>query len=173
MESVERFCDELSDLLDTHQFMTAGILNYEETRVVNKGGKMVTKRIHMTTKERSNALATRHSTVVSLLTMVAADRRVFLSVYVMKAKFVEGEDADVHFRLRRAPRTSRRCWSRFYCWTDTGFLDGDTFSNVVNLVATEWAVIHLSTDLLLFGDRLCAQMRPETLEKALDRQVYL
>ena len=39
-------------------------------------------------------------------------------------------------------------------------------------MATEWAVLHLSTDLLLFGDRLGAQMRPETLEKALERQVY-
>jgi len=173
MESVDGFCNELDDLLKTHHFTPAGIMNYDETRVDNKGGKMVTKRIHMTAKERSNALATRHSTVASLLTFIAADGSVFLSVYVMKAKFVEGEDADVQFRLHAAPRTSRRSWPRFYCWTETGFLDGDTFSNVVDLVAAEWAVRNPSTNLLLFGDRLGAHMRPATLEKALERKVYL
>ena len=148
-------------------------MNYDETRAVNKGGKMVTKRIHLTAKERSNALENHHSTVVILLTFIAADDSVFLSVYVMKAKFVKGEDADVHFRLHAAPRTSRRSWPRFYCCTDKGFLDGDTFFNVVDLVATKWAVRHPSTNLLLFGDRLCAHMRPAKLEKALERQVYL
>eukprot|EP00168_Porphyra_purpurea_P007526 TRINITY_DN19476_c0_g1_i1.p1 TRINITY_DN19476_c0_g1~~TRINITY_DN19476_c0_g1_i1.p1 ORF type:complete len:226 (+),score=40.99 TRINITY_DN19476_c0_g1_i1:89-766(+) len=124
-------------------------------------------------QELSRALATRRSTVASLLTFIAADGSFSMSVYVMKAKFVEGEDADVRFRLHAARWTSRRWWPRFYCWTDTGFLDGDTVSNGVDLVASKWAVRNPATNLLLFGDRLGARMRPATLGEALERKVYL
>lgn len=82
------------------------------------------------------------------------------------AKFEDGQPADVNFKLHAAPRESRREWKRYYCWTETGFLDADTFFQVVDQVATEWGVHSPSTNLLLFRDRLGAHMRPATLEKA-------
>eukprot|EP00170_Pyropia_yezoensis_P002425 contig_10182_g2429 len=173
MQSVEEFCVELKELLEHHHFTAGGIMNYDEMRVVNKGGRMVIQRVESAEKERANALSTRHSTVASLLSFVAADGSVFLSAYVMKAKFEEGQVADVNFKLHAAPKESRREWPRYDSWTETGFLDGDTFAQVVDLVATEWAVRNPSTSLLLFGDRLGAHMRPDTVEKAVDRQVYL
>jgi len=118
-----------------------------------QGGMVVTKRIHMTAKERTtNALATCHSAVASLLTFMFTDSSVLLSVYGMTAQFAEGKDVDVMFRLHNTPRTSRRSWPRFYCSTDTDFMNSDTFSNVVDLVAIEWAVVH-SPEALLEEDR--------------------
>jgi len=108
MQSVEDFCDKLQELLTTRHFTPQGVMNYDETRLVNKGGAMVTTRIHSASKERSNALSTWHSTVASLLTFVAANGNIFISVYVMKGKFVEGGEAEVDFRLHAAPRVSRR-----------------------------------------------------------------
>eukprot|EP00170_Pyropia_yezoensis_P005581 contig_22667_g5597 len=173
MQSVEDFCSELKELLKQHHFTPGGTMNYDETRIVNKSGRMVTQRVESADKERANDLSTRHSTVASLISLVAADSMVFLSVYVMKAKFENEQAAEVNFKLHAAPRARRRDWPRNYCWTESGFLDADTFAHVVDLVATEWAVRNPSTNLLLFGDCLGAHMRPTTSEKALYRQVYL
>lgn len=171
MQSVEYFCMELKELLKHHHFTAGAIMNYDETPVVNKDGRMVTQRAESAKKERANALLMRHSTLASLLSFVAADGSVFLSVYVMKAKIEEGQAADVNFKLHAAPRESRREWPRYFCWTETDFLNGDSVAQVVDLVATEWAVGNPSTNLLLLGDRLGAHVRPDTLLKA--RQVYL
>eukprot|EP00170_Pyropia_yezoensis_P004028 contig_16598_g4039 len=170
-QSVEEFCMELEDLLEHHHFNAGGIMNYDETPIVNKGGRMGTQRVESAEKERANALLMRHSTVASLLAFGAAKGSEFLSVYVMKAKIEEGQAADINFELHSAPRKSRREWPRFSCLMETSFLDGDTLAQVVDLVATEWAVRNLSTNLLLFGDRFSAHVRPDTLLKA--RQMYL
>eukprot|EP00170_Pyropia_yezoensis_P003110 contig_13107_g3117 len=173
MQSVEDFSLELKELLKQHHFTPGGTMNYDESRIVNEGGRMVTQRVESADKERANALSVHHSTVASLLSFVAADGTVFLSVYVMKAKFEDDQAAEVNFKLHAAPRTGRRDWPRYYCCTESGFLDADAFAHVVDLVATEWSVRNPSTDLLLVGDRLWAHMRPATLGKALDRQVCL
>ena len=169
MQSVQDFCDELQELLTTRHFTPQGVINYDETWLVNKGGAMVTRRIHSASKEPSNAHSTRHSTVASLLTFLAANGNIFIGVYVMKGTFVDGGEAEVDFRVHAAPRVSRRSRPRFYCWTETGFLDADTFNHVMDQVTSEWAIRNPSTNFLLFGDRLGAHMRPDTLEKALDR----
>jgi len=173
MQSVQDFCDELQELLTTRHFTPEGVMNYDETWLVNKGGAMVTRRIHSASKEPSDAHSTRHSTVASLVTFLAANGNIFISVYVMKGKFVDGGEAEVDFRLHAAPRVSRRSWPRFSCWTETGFLDADTFNHFMDQVTSEWAIRNPSTNLLLFGDRRGAHMRPDTLEKALDRKVFL
>jgi len=141
--------------------------------MVNKQGKMVTKRIHISAKERFNALATGYSTLTLLLTFIGTGGSVFFCLYLMNAMSVEGEDADVDFRLYAAPRKSWRPRPCFYCWTDTGFLDGDTLTNVVEVVAAEWVVQNTSTNFLLSGDRLGAHMRPGTLDNALKRQMQV
>jgi len=88
--NVNTFCSELKDFLETHHFPPSAVMNFDETRVVVKGSNLTTQRVVSAGKERPNVASTRNSTVASLLSFVAADGSVFLSVYVLKANF--GED---------------------------------------------------------------------------------
>lgn len=173
LANVDGFCEELTDFLQSHAFTASAVMNFDETRVVVKGGHLATQRVVAAGKERANAASTRRSTVASLLTFAAADGSIFLSVYVLKANFDEDGRSSVNFSLEPATRVSRRSWPRFFCWTDSGFLDADLFGRVMDLVVEEWTVRNPGRALLLFGDQCSAHMRADTLERALARGVYL
>jgi len=135
--SVNTFCSKLKDFLETHHFPPSAEMNFEETRVVVKGSNLTTQRVSSSGKERLNVASTRNSTVASLLSFVAADGSVFLSVYVLKANFGEGDRSPINFTLEPALQASRRSWPRFFSWTDTGYLNAELFGRVVDLVAAE------------------------------------
>jgi len=133
------FCGELEKFLETHSFIPSAVFNYDETRITHRGGKMAVKRVEASAKTQENAVASRKSTLASLLSFVSASGSVFMSVYVLKAMFGEASIAPVDFCLHDAPCTSRRCWSRFYCWKETGFLTGEAFEAVMAKFSDEWA----------------------------------
>jgi len=171
--NVNTFCSDLKDFLETHHFPPALVMNFDETRVVVKGSNLTTQRVISAGKERPNVASTRNSTVASLLSFVAADVSVFLSVYVLKANFGEDDRSPINFTLEPALQASRRSWPRFSCWTDTGYLNAELFGRVVDLVAAEWRVRNPGLPLLLFGDQCSAHMSTETLQRALSLDVFL
>ena len=81
--NVKGFLDELTDFLKTHHFTSSSVMNFDETRIVVKGGNLTTQRVVDASKERANASSTRNSTVASLLTFAAANGSIFMSVYVL------------------------------------------------------------------------------------------
>jgi len=103
---------ELSAFLKKRHFPPSAVMNYDETRVVVRGNQLATRRAVSADTERANAASTRTSAVASLLTFVAVEGSVFLSVYVMKSSFGEADQTDVEFCLKEAPRVSRRSWPR-------------------------------------------------------------
>ena len=171
--NVNTFCSELKDFLETHHFPPAAVMNFDETRVVVKGSNLTTQRIVSAGKERPNVASTRNSTVASLLSFVAADGSVFLSVYVLKANFGEDDRSPINFTLEPALQASRRSWPRFFCWTDTGYLNGELLGRVVDLVASEWRFGIPGLPLLLFGDLCSAHMSTKTLKPALSLDFFL
>jgi len=171
--NVKGFLDELTDFLKTHHFTSSSVMNFDETRIVVKGGNLTTQRVIDASKERANASSTRNSTVASLLTFAAANGSIFMSVYVLKAKFDEEGGSDVNFALQRATKVTRRSWPRFFTWTDTGFVNAELFGKIIDLVTEEWTTRNPGLPLLLFGDQCSAHMSAETLERALRRAVYL
>jgi len=108
-----------------------------------------------------------------LLSFVSASGSVILSFYVLKVKFGEVSTAPVAFCLHDAPRTSRRCWSRFYCWTETGFLTGEAFEAVMDKFSDEWATRNPGIPSILFGDQLGVPGQLDIIERALGKAVYL
>jgi len=173
IEDVQAFCEQLSIFLDEHSFRSDAVLKYDETRVVLRGGRLTTQRVEACGKDRPNAMFTRNNTVASLLTFIEANGTVFFSVYVLNGKFNEGESADVSFTLEKAPPASRREWPRFFCWTETGYLNADTFGNVMDLFAEEWGVRNPGREALLFGDKLGSHKNVKTIEAALHKGVFL
>jgi len=140
IEDVQSFCEQLSPDLDEHSFRSNAVFNYDEPKVVLRGGRLTTQRVEARGKDRPNAMFTRNNRVASFLTLIAANGTVFFSVYVLKGKFNEGASADVFFKLEKAPAASRREWPRFFCWTETGYLSADMFVKVMDLFAEEWGV---------------------------------
>ena len=173
LEGTKAFCGELETFLEFHSFTPASVFNYDETRVTQTGGKLVVKRIEARGKARSNASTTRKATVASLLTFVSASGDVFMSIYVMKAKFGDSDAVPVDFCLHEAPRSSRRCWPRFYCWSKTGYLDGELFGAVMDKFVAEWEVRNPGVPAILFGDQLGVHRQPDVVERALEKAVYL
>lgn len=167
---VQYFCLELRVFLDRHPFSADCVFNYDETRIVQRGGNLVAKRIEARSKQRPNAVLTRRNTLASLLTFISADGRVLFGVYVLKATFDKSRSADVSFTLREAPRVSRRAWPRFYCWTDTGLLDGETFGLVMDHFCAEWSVRNPGRSALLVGDQLGAHTQADVIERSVPYQ---
>jgi len=168
---VQAFCGELELFLTEHSFLPDAVFNYDETRVVQRGGRLTTHRVVF--KDRDNAVSTRHNTLASLLTFVAASGTVFFSVYELKAKFGDGTSATVNFSMEKAPTTTRSAWPRFFCWNDTGYLNAVTFRSVVDHFAAEWTVRNPGRQALLFGDRLGRHMQVATIQAALNKGCFL
>eukprot|EP00168_Porphyra_purpurea_P014505 TRINITY_DN4185_c0_g1_i1.p1 TRINITY_DN4185_c0_g1~~TRINITY_DN4185_c0_g1_i1.p1 ORF type:complete len:400 (-),score=16.56 TRINITY_DN4185_c0_g1_i1:389-1453(-) len=161
------------DVLGDALVHPSGVFNYDETRISQRGGNLAVKRVKADGKDRANALLTQKSTVATLLSFISASGSVLLSVYVMKANFGESTSAPVDFCLQDAPRTSRRCWPRYYCWTETGYLNAEPFQAVVGRFSEEWTTLNPGVPALFFGDQLGVHRRPDVVERALDNGVYL
>jgi len=149
------------------------VFNYDESRVVLRFGRLTTQRVEARGKDRSNAPITRNKTVALLLTINSANRTVFFSVYVLKGTYNEEESTNVSSALEKAPPARRRECPRFFCWTETGYLNADTFGNGMGLFAEEWGVRNPGREALLFGDQLGSQKKVETIESALLKGVFL
>lgn len=167
------FCDELATFLEHKHFPAHAVFNFDETRVVQKRGNMKLSRMEAAGKERANVRTTRHNTVATLLPFVSADGGVLLSVYILKGRFGDGSSAPVNFTMERARGTTRGTWPRFYCWTDTGYLDADTFKAVLGKVAELWQERHPGIPALLFSDQLAAHRRADIVEHAIGLGLYL
>lgn len=126
MANVDGSCGELKQFLKTHYFAPLAVMNFDETRLV-KGGNLTTQRIMAAGKELPNLISTLTSTVVFLLTLVAADGWVLRGVDVLNSIIDEAGESAVSFCLERATRVIRRSWPHFFLWNDTGILVADFF----------------------------------------------
>jgi len=107
IENVKGF-PKLTELLSTHHFTPASVMNFDETGIVVKGGNLTTQRFIHASKERANASSTRASTAASLLPFAAPNGSIFMSIYVLKEQFDEDGQSDVNFTLQPAARVSPR-----------------------------------------------------------------
>ena len=169
-DGVVDFCTELKDFLTHYSFPNHAVLNFDETRLVQNGDKLVLRRIEAANKERTNVRSTRNQTVASLLTFVAADGSVLLSVYILKGRFRDNGEATMDFTMEHAPRVTRGTWPRYYVWNDTGYLDAGTFKAVLTKCAE---VFHAAMSALLLGDQLVAHRRADIVEFAIGLDLFL
>eukprot|EP00170_Pyropia_yezoensis_P003917 contig_16239_g3928 len=75
--------------------------------------------------------------------------------------------------MKEAPSTARGTWLRVYCWTETGYLDADTFKAVLDKVAELWHMHNPGIPALLFSDQLAAHRRADIVEHAIGLGLYL
>jgi len=173
LDGATAFCRELEKFLETHSFIPLAVFNYDETLIFHRGGKMAVTLVEASPRTRANAVASCKSIVDFLLSFVSASGSVFMSVYVLKAKFGEASTAAVAFYLYDAPRMSRRCWPRFYPWTEKRFLIGEAFEAFMAKFTDEWATRNPGIPSILFGDQLGVHRHPDVIDQALGKGVDL
>ena len=161
-------CNELKAFFSHYHFRDFAEFNYDETRVVQRGGKMSLLRVEMSDKKRANVKSTRHCTVASLLTFVSADGGVLMSVYILKGRFGDGQEAPVNCTIKRAEATTRGTWCCFYCWNDTCYM-----AAAVIKVAEKSSPRNPDMHAVLFGDQLAAHRHADILEYAMTLKLFL
>jgi len=114
-DGVVDLCTELEEFLAHYHFPEHVVFNYDETRVVQTGCQVKPRRVEAASKERANVRSTRHQDVASLPTFVAAKGSALLSMYILKGRFGEGDEAAVNFTMERAPSITRGTWPMYYC----------------------------------------------------------
>jgi len=149
------------------------VFNFDETRLVQKNAKLVLRRIEAANNGRTNVRSTRNRTVASLLTFVAANRSVLLSVYILKGRFRDDGEATVDLNLEHAPRVTRGIWPRYYVWNDTRYVEADTFKPVLTKGAEEFHALYPCMSARLFGDQLAANRRADIVEFATGLDLFL
>ena len=90
---------------------------------------------------------------------MAADGAPFLSVYVFRARFGEGDAAATRFTLSRVHQRTRNTCLRLDGWTDTGFVDAATFAAVMAAFCKEWRLRSPNKECMLIGDELGAHLQ--------------
>lgn len=64
---VAAFCEELTEFLKHNNFPAHAVFNFDETRIVQKGGNMKLSRVEEADKETANTRSTRQNMVASLM----------------------------------------------------------------------------------------------------------
>lgn len=162
-EEVLDWADQIEKFLKEHRLPPSAILNYDECRLVGGRDQLAVQRIQAADRERPNAASTRGATVASILTFVAADGSPFLSVYVFRARFCEGDATATRFTLSRVQHRTRNTWLRLYGWTDNGFVDAATFAAVMAAFCEKWRLRHPNQECMLIGDQLGAYRQVEVV----------
>jgi len=165
-EEVLDWADLVEEFLKDHRFPPSAILNYDECHLVGGRDRLAVQRIQAADRELPNAASTRGGTVASILTFVAADGAPFLSVYVFRARFGEGDTAETRVTLSRVQQSTRNTWLGLYGWTDTGFVDAATFAAVMAAFCEEWRLRNPKKECMLSGDQLGAHRQVEVVRAA-------
>lgn len=172
-EEVVSWVDQLDECIKERKTPPSAILNYDECRLVAGGNRLAFKRVQAVERERSNVASTCGATVASLQSFAGGDGASFLSVYIFRGRFGEGDSAATNLVLSRCQTRTRASWPRFYGWTESGFIDSTTFSAVMDLFCREWQLRNPGRDCLLLGDLRQSHKQVDVVRSALKYNVHL
>jgi len=170
-EEVLDWADQVEKFLKGNRLPPSATLNCDERRLVWGRGRLDVQRIQAANRKLPNAANTREATVASILTFVAADGALFLSVNVFRARFGERNTTATSFTLSCVQQRASDTWLRIYGWTDTDFSDTATFAAVMAASCEEWRLRNLSKACMLIDDVLGAHRQVEGVRPAAKNNV--
>jgi len=167
------FCTELAIFRSYYHFSDFAVLIYDETRVVQRGGKVSLLRVDAYDKLMANVRSTRHCTAASLLTFFSADRGVLMSAHSLKGRFGDGKEAAVNYTMEKVEARTQGTLSWSYCWNSTGYLDADAFKAVQAKAGEEWSTRKTGINAVQFSDQLAARRRADIVEFAMTLKLFI
>jgi len=165
-EEVLDWADQVQKLPTGYRLPPSATLNCDECRLVGGRGRLDVQRVQAANRKLLNAANTQEATVASILTFVAADGALFLSVNVFRARFGETNITTTCFTLSRVQQRASDTWLRLYGWTDTDFSDTAMFAAVMAASCAEWRLRNLSKACMLVDDVLGARRQVEGVRPA-------
>jgi len=133
---------------------------------------MTLLRMAASDKENANVRSTRHCPVAALLTFVSASWGFLMSVYILKGRFGDGEEAPVNYKMQRAEARTPRTWSPFF-WNNSGSLDAVVFKAVLARVAEELSTRDPGMRAVIFRDQRAENRRADAVECAMKLKLFL
>ena len=170
---ISKFIRQAETISKVYPMKASNVVNYDETRVYARDEDLI--RLEHTSKERAQRRGIKGRTIGSLVSFVAADGSVLMSVWIFKAtaaKDDENDDMmDAKFIIDEPPKNLRGTWKRYYTYTKSGYSNKVLHAQIMEKFASIWAEQSESEFCWLFGDQLAAHKSPDTVEKALKNNV--
>ena len=172
-EHVAEFIGQVETVSEVYPMKATNVVNYDETRVFIADNGAI--RLEHVSKERAQKRGIKGRTIGSLLSFVAANGSVLMSVWIFKGSQEENDDGDamlqVNFNIEHEPRYLRGTWKRYYAFTPSGFSNKELHANVMERFGKTWSEQNKTDHCWLFGDQLAAHKSVDTVEKALESRV--
>ena len=172
LQHVEEFIESFSRKLRTINFPKRAIVNADETRLFIKGNVFIEEAIESTRKRKKSKTGEHHGRSAGLLVFASADGKIILSVYILPVQFQGNNIATTTLPLKKLDKTLRGKWDRLYCFTDTGYLNNETWKNIMEEYILITERLYPSLDNLLILDGLGAHMQANIMMKCLDHGVH-
>jgi hypothetical protein len=184
LEDVEAFIREFSD---GPAYPKHAIMNVDETRLNYRSNGYAFQRVGAADRQKHNLQATRKGKGGTLVSVVAADGTVFMSLWIFTGTPTkksgqltemspeEEEEAMVAGSAPIAPegRTRSEVHPRYYAFNETGYMDAALWRALVEKIVERWNLLYPGLNLCLLSDQLAAHRNMDTIRFALANYVHL
>jgi rubrerythrin len=172
LTDTKKFISIADKYLTEYHFSDKVIINADETRLTIKGNVFINEYIESTKKEKLTHKGPNSSQSASVVVFEAANGQVILSVYILPAIFKEDNMSNISISLYHMQYVKRGDWERFYMFTDTGYLDTESWKVIIkyynSLTQRLWPGVH---NLLLL-DKLSIHMQADLVKQCLENGVH-
>jgi hypothetical protein len=75
--------------------------------------------------------------------------------------------------LEKYQRKTRGSLSRFYGFTETGYINKQLFEEAIHKFIDQWTLMHPGLDVFLIGDQLGSHFNIDLIEYAMQKNVFM
>jgi hypothetical protein len=175
-ESALFFAEKMEKYFNEKQFLPHQIVNYDESRIcLSIEGKFCVHRLVSKSKVKpQHQQKVKGTHMATFLPFVTAAGEVVATYLIFSASFGELGEAEVISHLKISFSKTRRALqlSKMY-WTDTGYLNKEVFSKIIDDFTVKWKVLYPGAQCCLIGDNLGIHRDLKTIEKAFKQSIYM
>ena len=175
-EEALAFSCRFESFLSKKQLPPSAIINYDETCVIitDKSTIQVRRLISKKKNKPQHVGRVKGTHCGTYLPFVAADGKLLASYFILSSKFHEGQFGNISISLPSSfSRTRCGSTSPILFFNDSGYLNSEIFSQIIDHFAVIWEARHPGLHCCLIGDNLAAHKDLVVMKKALDKGIYL
>ena len=172
---VVRWTETMDKFLANHAFPGNAQVNPDEHRVYEKNGALYLERKGARGRDHSTQDTDGEKTVGTYIPFPSATEGMVMSVYVLRADFNDGDEAEGSFYLPKyAIRLSchRRPWPIYFIFTQSSYVSKEVWAKILDLFQSTWKAQHPGLDCLLWVDYANHHYQPAFLLKLARDGVY-
>ena len=170
VQEVAEFVAQLESVQERWAMWPELVVNYDETRVyVSNDGTVCLEHV---SKGRGQMRGPKGKTIGSLVSFVAADGSVIMSLWIFKAAESKEDEgllvSPFHIPCDERSSRGKQSWKRFFAFTKTGYTNKELHKQTILQFGKIWKELHETDMCWLFSDQLQSHKCPETVISALE-----